>query len=91
MFRSINYSCANIIKNNHSICKINNLSTKSFISKRWNVHVREMTIEEEEKLKLTKNRPISPHVSIYKFPLPAISSITHRITGVSLTAGIKHF
>ena len=28
---------------------------------------------------------ISPHVSIYKFPLPAISSISNRITGVALS------
>jgi succinate dehydrogenase/fumarate reductase cytochrome b subunit len=26
----------------------------------------------------TKPRPISPHVTIYKFPVPAISSILHR-------------
>eukprot|EP01102_Stenamoeba_stenopodia_P006843 TRINITY_DN1912_c0_g1_i2.p1 TRINITY_DN1912_c0_g1~~TRINITY_DN1912_c0_g1_i2.p1 ORF type:complete len:193 (-),score=37.99 TRINITY_DN1912_c0_g1_i2:711-1289(-) len=31
------------------------------------------------------NRPISPHVTIYKFPLPALASITHRMTGVALT------
>tara|TARA_B100000424_G_scaffold115071_1_gene86771 strand:+ start:2341 stop:2715 length:375 start_codon:yes stop_codon:yes gene_type:complete len=28
---------------------------------------------------------ISPHVSIYKFPIVALSSITTRITGVALT------
>ncbi len=28
---------------------------------------------------------ISPHVSIYKFPITALSSITTRITGVALT------
>ena len=33
------------------------------------------------------HRPISPHVSIYRFPLPAIASITTRITGVALTFG----
>eukprot|EP01120_Amphizonella_sp_Union-15-10_P016864 TRINITY_DN914_c0_g1_i1.p1 TRINITY_DN914_c0_g1~~TRINITY_DN914_c0_g1_i1.p1 ORF type:complete len:165 (-),score=7.55 TRINITY_DN914_c0_g1_i1:27-521(-) len=38
-----------------------------------------------------KNRPISPHVSIYKFPLPAMSSITHRFTGLGLTAGFLGF
>tara|TARA_B100001113_G_scaffold353684_1_gene359146 strand:+ start:10185 stop:10589 length:405 start_codon:yes stop_codon:yes gene_type:complete len=30
---------------------------------------------------------ISPHVSIYKFPLTALSSITNRITGVVLSGG----
>ena len=32
-------------------------------------------------------RPISPHVSIYRFPLPAIASITNRATGVALFVG----
>lgn len=30
-------------------------------------------------------RPISPHLQIYKLPLTAVLSITHRITGVFLT------
>eukprot|EP01130_Rhizamoeba_saxonica_P012542 TRINITY_DN52_c0_g1_i1.p1 TRINITY_DN52_c0_g1~~TRINITY_DN52_c0_g1_i1.p1 ORF type:complete len:170 (-),score=5.19 TRINITY_DN52_c0_g1_i1:70-579(-) len=32
-------------------------------------------------------RPISPHVRIYKFPVPAIASISHRITGGVLYGG----
>ena len=28
---------------------------------------------------------ISPHVQIYKFPITAISSITNRLTGLSLS------
>lgn len=35
----------------------------------------------------THNRPLSPHLDIYKLPLTAIVSITHRITGVALAAG----
>lgn len=35
-----------------------------------------------------KNRPISPHVQIFKFPLPAMVSITTRFTGAGLSAGI---
>lgn len=34
-----------------------------------------------------KGRPVSPHVTIYKFPLAALSSITNRITGVILSGG----
>lgn len=34
------------------------------------------------------HRPTSPHVSIYKFPLPAMASITTRVTGVALTVGV---
>ncbi len=32
-------------------------------------------------------RPLSPHLQIYKLPLTALMSITHRITGVSLAIG----
>lgn len=30
------------------------------------------------------NRPLSPHVSIYRWPLNAVLSILHRATGVAL-------
>jgi succinate dehydrogenase / fumarate reductase cytochrome b subunit len=33
------------------------------------------------------NRPLSPHLQIYRLPLVALMSITHRITGVALSAG----
>jgi succinate dehydrogenase (ubiquinone) cytochrome b560 subunit len=32
-------------------------------------------------------RPVSPHVTIYAFPMAAISSITNRVTGVALSLG----
>ena len=32
-------------------------------------------------------RPLSPHLQVYKLPLTAVMSITHRITGVSLAIG----
>ncbi len=32
-------------------------------------------------------RPMSPHVQIYKLPLTALLSISHRITGVALSVG----
>jgi succinate dehydrogenase (ubiquinone) cytochrome b560 subunit len=35
-----------------------------------------------------KGRPVSPHVTIYRFPMSAISSITNRVTGVGLTVGL---
>ncbi|MDE1149531.1 MAG: succinate dehydrogenase, cytochrome b556 subunit [Azospirillaceae bacterium] len=34
-----------------------------------------------------KARPLSPHLQVYRLPLPAVSSITHRITGIALTVG----
>lgn len=33
------------------------------------------------------NRPLSPHLQIYRLPLLALLSITHRGTGVALCAG----
>ena len=35
-----------------------------------------------------KNRPISPHLDVYKLPLTALMSISHRITGVGLSFGL---
>jgi len=32
-------------------------------------------------------RPVSPHVTIYALPIAAISSITNRVTGITLTFG----
>jgi succinate dehydrogenase (ubiquinone) cytochrome b560 subunit len=32
-------------------------------------------------------RPVSPHVTIYAFPVGAISSITNRVTGCALSFG----
>ena len=37
------------------------------------------------------NRPISPHLQVYKLPLTGILSITHRLTGVLLSAGLIFF
>lgn len=32
-------------------------------------------------------RPLSPHLQVYRLPLVAIMSITHRITGIGLALG----
>jgi succinate dehydrogenase / fumarate reductase, cytochrome b subunit len=37
------------------------------------------------------NRPLSPHLQIYKLPLTGLISITHRITGVALAMGLLFF
>ncbi len=34
------------------------------------------------------DRPLSPHLQVYRLPLAAWLSITHRITGVGLTGGM---
>lgn len=41
-------------------------------------------IEKNQKL----GRPVSPHVTIYAFPLAAWSSVAHRVTGGLLTVGM---
>src|SRR5690348_15437891 len=33
-------------------------------------------------------RPLSPHLQVYRLPLTAVMSITHRITGVGLSLGL---
>ena len=35
----------------------------------------------------TNNRPLSPHLQVYKPQITSVLSITHRITGVVLCAG----
>lgn len=35
-----------------------------------------------------KQRPLSPHVQIYRLPITAVLSILHRVTGVLLTFGM---
>jgi succinate dehydrogenase / fumarate reductase cytochrome b subunit len=37
------------------------------------------------------NRPTSPHLQVYKLPLTGIISITHRVTGLLLSAGLIFF
>lgn len=32
-------------------------------------------------------RPVSPHVTIYQFPITALTSIANRVTGVALSIG----
>ncbi|NXJ12098.1 C560 dehydrogenase, partial [Odontophorus gujanensis] len=39
----------------------------------------------------SSSRPLSPHVSIYKWSLPMAMSITHRGTGVALSLGVSLF
>jgi hypothetical protein len=48
-----------------------------------------LTMDQDSTAKNTRmQRPMSPHLTIYRFPMPAILSISHRITGVALTGAI---
>jgi len=33
-------------------------------------------------------RPLSPHLQIYRWPITMAASITHRVTGIALAAGL---
>lgn len=37
------------------------------------------------------NRPLSPHLQVYRLPLAGIISISHRLTGVALSLGTVLF
>ena len=37
---------------------------------------------------MAKERPISPHLQVYKPQITSVLSIFHRITGVALTFGL---
>lgn len=37
------------------------------------------------------NRPLSPHLQVYKLPLTGLISITHRFTGILLSFGLIFF
>lgn len=38
-----------------------------------------------------RKRPLSPHLQVYRLPLTAVVSVTHRMTGVLLAAGLMLF
>jgi succinate dehydrogenase / fumarate reductase cytochrome b subunit len=40
-----------------------------------------------EKAKGARERPLSPHMQIYRWPVTMATSITHRATGMALSAG----
>ncbi|XP_022095873.1 succinate dehydrogenase cytochrome b560 subunit, mitochondrial-like [Acanthaster planci] len=59
-------------------------------------HVSSVSTWKEEQNKFLKkneklNRPVSPHITIYRFPLPALLSGSHRFTGLGVYAGLAVF
>lgn len=44
--------------------------------------------KETNKVAIKAKRPLSPHLQVYRLPMTAIMSISHRITGVILTGGL---
>lgn len=39
----------------------------------------------------TSGRPLSPHLSIYRWPITMVLSIMHRVSGVALSVGLLVF
>jgi len=39
----------------------------------------------------TDRRPLSPHLTIYRWPITMVLSILHRVTGVGLSVGLIAF
>lgn len=56
---------------------------KTYVSRIAQSFSTESYTERQAKL----GRPVSPHVTIYKFPITAVSSIMNRFTGVALWIG----
>jgi succinate dehydrogenase / fumarate reductase cytochrome b subunit len=42
---------------------------------------------ERTRMSANTNRPLSPHLQVYRLPLLAIMSVLHRMTGVALSIG----
>lgn len=40
-----------------------------------------------DKSKSVRERPLSPHMQIYRWPVTMATSITHRFTGIALASG----
>lgn len=39
-------------------------------------------------MNIPSQRPLSPHLQVYRLPLTALMSITHRVTGAALMGGL---
>eukprot|EP01088_Endostelium_zonatum_P010939 TRINITY_DN2463_c4_g1_i1.p1 TRINITY_DN2463_c4_g1~~TRINITY_DN2463_c4_g1_i1.p1 ORF type:complete len:205 (-),score=31.19 TRINITY_DN2463_c4_g1_i1:187-801(-) len=50
------------------------------------IRVRQAVPEDHAPASTKRYTPLSPHVSIYRFPFPALTSIANRATGVALSA-----
>jgi succinate dehydrogenase / fumarate reductase cytochrome b subunit len=44
-------------------------------------------MSDRQRYQMAKPRPLSPHLQIYRLPLPAVMSIMHRISGAALASG----
>ena len=54
---------------------------------RYNVQTLFGRMSDHQRYQMAKPRPLSPHLQIYRLPLPAVMSIMHRISGAALASG----
>lgn len=62
--------------------------TSSYTLQNDNSNNKTTIVESYTERQAKKGRFVSPHLTIYKFPIAALSSITNRVTGVLLTVGM---
>ncbi|XP_078527038.1 succinate dehydrogenase cytochrome b560 subunit, mitochondrial isoform X2 [Lissotriton helveticus] len=48
-------------------------------------------LEQFEEKNTRLNRPMSPHITVYRWSLPMMMSISHRGTGIAMSAGVSLF
>ncbi|KYR00502.1 succinate dehydrogenase [Tieghemostelium lacteum] len=85
----------NQTKSSHKLVQSNKSPIASFDETTINQRNQYSTVQPKIKMVLKNKeevvpgqRPTSPHVTIYKFPLPAVMSIFHRVTGIALGVGL---
>eukprot|EP01091_Cochliopodium_minus_P006211 TRINITY_DN16091_c0_g1_i1.p1 TRINITY_DN16091_c0_g1~~TRINITY_DN16091_c0_g1_i1.p1 ORF type:complete len:204 (-),score=49.58 TRINITY_DN16091_c0_g1_i1:63-674(-) len=66
----------------HTTAKVNDSSFKVV------KHSERISGSKQLEKSSSKERPISPHVTIFKFPIPAIASISNRFSAIGLVGGL---
>merc|ERR1719223_1193039 len=72
------------LKNDHRRIQLESCRGMTVLSKESGEEFKKQNYT--ERMKKTQ-RPVSPHVTIYAFPITALTSITNRVTGVALSVG----
>merc|ERR1719223_1347578 len=72
------------LKNDHRRIQLESCRGMTVLSKESGEEFKKQNYT--ERMKKTQ-RPVSPHVTIYSFPITALTSITNRVTGVALSIG----
>ena len=74
-----------------SACSNRILQRRLLATSSKSLAIQPYSAEEWEKKNEKMGRPLSPHLTIYKFQLTSMLSITHRATGIGLHFGLLGF